>query len=367
MKQHNPTLLIVEDDEFQQNLLKIWLEAEDYTIISAINGEQALSRVAEHKPDLVLLDLVMPGISGLQVAKQLKNDPETRQIPVVVVTVIDEQDKRIEALEMGVDDFLHKPVDRIELLVRVKNLLQSRAYFKQLQNRQAHLLQLESLASIGTLINSVTREIAKPLQALQEAIVHTQQERADDPSLLELLAKAVEHVERIDLITHNTQLYIKSVNGLSSSETADIVVILGQVLELLSDKMAEAGIQVQTDIPTDLPLVRCSAEGLMHVLVHLLLNAYEALQETLEPCIKIGMMRLDAEHLMLTVCDNNKDFAENLRSLITDPLFSAKLPEVCTGLGLALACHFIEQSGGTISIDSALGRGCCMKAVLKTT
>lgn len=366
MKKNTYTLLIIEDDAFQQELLKIWLEAENYTVLIAASGEQALEILATHKPDLILLDLVLPKVDGFQVAKQLKEDAETRQIPIIVVTAIDDQNKRIEVLKIGVDDFLSKPVDRIELLVRVKNLLQSRTYFKQLQARQAHLLQLENMASVGTLITSVTNEINKPLHELQTVVALAKDYSADNAQLIDLLDKATQYIDRIDLIAHNTRLYIKSISTQSTTELCNSRDVLVQVLELLTNQMDDEGIHIQTDIDPDLPLVMCSSEGLMHVLVHLLLNAKDALQHYPQPLITISIKTMEDQQLVISVCDNNADNTENMYSLITDPLFNTKLPEVCTGLGLALACHFIENSGGSISIDSIAGHGCCMKVVLKT-
>jgi C4-dicarboxylate-specific signal transduction histidine kinase len=101
--------------------------------------------------------------------------------------------------------------------------------------------------------------------------------------------------------------------------------------------------------------------------VHLLLNAKEALENYSQPSITISIKKEEDKQLVVSVCDNNTDTTENIYSLITDPLFNTKLPEACTGLGLALACHFIENSGGSISIDSIAGRGCCMQVVLKTS
>jgi DNA-binding response OmpR family regulator len=367
MKKNTYTLLVIEDDAFQQELLKIWLEAENYAVLIASSGEQALNILAEHQPDLILLDLVMPGLSGFQVAKHLKDNPETRQIPVVVVTATDDQNKRIEVLAIGVDDFLSKPVDRIELLLRVKNLLQSRAYFKQLQARQAHLLQLESMASVGALINSVTSEINKPLHELQAIVGLAKEHSANNIQLIDLFAKATQHIERISLIAHNTQLYVKSISTQSMmDECCDISKVLEQVLELLNNQMVEDNISIQTDIEPDLPPVLCSAEGLMHVLVHLLLNAKDAVQNCPQPCITLSVKASEDQHLIVSVCDNNVNNTENLYSLITDPLFNTELPEACTGLGLALACHFIEEFGGSISIDSVAGRNCCMRVTLKT-
>lgn len=366
MRKNTQTVMIVDDDYFQQQLLKTWLEGEKYQVMIASSGDEAVRMVAQHKPDLILLDLMMPRLNGFQTATLLKENPDTRKIPIVVVTSIDEYDKRIEVLEIGVDDFLNKPVDKIELLVRVRNLLQSRAYFKQLQDRQAHLFQLENLASIGTLINSVTHEISKPLQDLQDLITEAQAPNLDASQQPALLAQASQRAERIDLVVHNLGLYIQSISKQPTTESCDINNVLAEVLELLDAKMADADIKIETDVAANLPLVLCASEGLMHVLVHLLLNAYEAIHERADPRISIAIMLTEDKHLLVSVFDNDTTVTENMYSLITDPLFSTKLPQVCASLGLALACHFIEESGGTISINSVAGRGCRMDVVLKT-
>lgn len=366
MHKNTQTIMIVDDDYFQQELLKIWLEGEEYQVIIASSGDEAVRMVAQHKPDLILLDLMMPKFNGFQTAQVLKTAPDTRKIPIIVVTSIDEYDKRIEVLKIGVDDFLNKPVDKIELLVRVRNLLQSRAYFKQLQDRQAHLFQLESLASIGTLINSVTHEISKPLQDLQALITEAQVPNIDANQLPALLTQASQRAERIDLVVHNLGLYIQSISKQSTTDSCDINQVLAEVLELLKTKMEDADIKVETDIAANLPPVLCASEGLMHVLVHLLVNAYEAVHECADPRISIVVMPTEDKHLLVSVFDNDTTVTENMYSLITDPLFSTKLPQVCASLGLALACHFVEESGGIMSIDSVAGRGCRMDVVLKT-
>lgn len=363
MKKDAQTLLIVDDDYFQQELLKNWLTKENYNVIVASNGRQALEIVKQHKPDLILLDLVMPELDGFETANYLKENPDTKKIPVVIITSEEERDKRIRVLDIGVDDFLNKPIDKIELLVRVRNLLQSRAYFQQLQERQAHLFQLENLASIGTLINSVTRELSTPLDGLKTVIYEAQKTQPEHIGTI--LDEASEHIEHIDLVVHNLGLYIESIST-SSDSTSDISVVLEQVLELLNYQMEAEGIKIQTHIKPNLPTVLCSNEGLMHVLVHLLLNAKEALQDTQNPCIDITIDLAGEHTLLISVNDNNTETTEDIALTITDPLFSAKLPQVCASLGLALACHFIEGSGGSISVNGAAGRGCSMNVMLKT-
>lgn len=121
------TILIAEDNPQHLELIETYLEAmPDVRVVSAVNGEEALLRVHEEKPDLVLLDIMMPKISGFEVCKRLKNDPKTRDILVVMVTALNETSDVERAAECGTDDFLPKPVDRNALLELIRNLLSTK-------------------------------------------------------------------------------------------------------------------------------------------------------------------------------------------------------------------------------------------------
>lgn len=122
------TILLVDDEPFNLRLLQTLLKAEGYATLSAERGEEALILTAERQPDLVLLDIMMPEMNGYQVAQQLKANPHTRNIPIIMLTSLDDRASRLKALEMGADEFLSKPVDRAELSIRVKNLLRLKEY-----------------------------------------------------------------------------------------------------------------------------------------------------------------------------------------------------------------------------------------------
>ncbi|MHB9101182.1 MAG: EAL domain-containing protein [Sulfuricella sp.] len=122
------TILVVDDDEFNRKLLKLQLAADGHAVRTATSGEEALASVAEQLPDLVLLDIVMPGIDGFEVTHRLKADSRTRPIPIIMVTALDDHASRIKGLEAGAEEFLSKPVDRAELQVRVRNLIKIKAF-----------------------------------------------------------------------------------------------------------------------------------------------------------------------------------------------------------------------------------------------
>jgi diguanylate cyclase (GGDEF)-like protein/PAS domain S-box-containing protein len=135
-----PTILIVDDEAQNRRLLAVLLRPEGYQTSGAASGEEALASIAHSAPDLILLDLMMPGIDGCQVASILKANPSTANIPIIVVTAHMERSARLACLEAGAEDFLTKPIDRAELWLRVRNLLRMKA-FGDLQNYSSHLEQ----------------------------------------------------------------------------------------------------------------------------------------------------------------------------------------------------------------------------------
>ena len=132
----NNTILIIDDDENDIKLLKGMLKSENYNLLSAFRGEEGLKIVADTPPDLILLDVLMPEMDGFEVCRRLKQEQKTRIIPVVMITALKEKEYCLKALEEGADDFLSKPVDKTELIARIKSLLRIRTYHNALQESE---------------------------------------------------------------------------------------------------------------------------------------------------------------------------------------------------------------------------------------
>ncbi len=121
-------ILVVDDEEQNVKLLSSLLSAEGYAIETASNGREAVEKVKAIAPDLVLLDIMMPDMDGYEACSLIKNDPESANIPVVIVTALSDRDSKLKGLEVSANEFLTKPIDRIELFLRVKNLLRIKEY-----------------------------------------------------------------------------------------------------------------------------------------------------------------------------------------------------------------------------------------------
>ncbi|MBI3990024.1 MAG: response regulator [candidate division NC10 bacterium] len=137
-------ILVVDDRPQNLELIQAYLEGEGYEVITARNGQEALAKASEEEPDLILLDVIMPDLSGYQVCERLKGNEKIASIPVIIVTALHQMEEKQKALEAGADDFLSKPVDRIELLTRVGSLLKVRHLGKELDRTLAYLHELDA-------------------------------------------------------------------------------------------------------------------------------------------------------------------------------------------------------------------------------
>jgi adenylate cyclase len=134
-------ILVVDDTPQNIKVLDAILSPRGYRVVTARSGAEALQKVRDEAPDLVLLDILMPGMSGYEVAQRLRADPATRVLPIVMVTSLGAQEEKVKAIEAGADDFLTKPVNQLELLARVKSLLRIKAYHDTIQSQAVELAE----------------------------------------------------------------------------------------------------------------------------------------------------------------------------------------------------------------------------------
>jgi CheY-like chemotaxis protein len=144
-----PVILVVDDNRENLELLEAYLEDLDCRTIPAYDGPEALKIVKMDKPDLLLLDIMMPKMSGFEVCRRLKNDPATTHIPVIMVTALNEFGDMQRAVDCGTDDFVSKPVNKLELLTRVKTMLKLKHLTDKLERTLAYLAEIEKQSHLG--------------------------------------------------------------------------------------------------------------------------------------------------------------------------------------------------------------------------
>ena len=143
-----PIVLVVDDNQQNLELLQVYLEDVDCQSIPACDGPEALDIIAKEPPDLILLDVMMPKMSGFEVCRRIKNDPKTSDIPVIMVTALNEFGDIERAIDSGTDDFLSKPVNKLELLTRIKTMLKLKHLSDKLERTLAYLSEIEKQAQM---------------------------------------------------------------------------------------------------------------------------------------------------------------------------------------------------------------------------
>ena len=164
---HPARVLIVDDERHNRDLIEVMLAAEGFQLVQAASGEEALAAIARQRPDLILLDVMMPGMSGYEVAAKIKASATTKSIPIIMVTALDNREAKMLGLSAGAEDFLTKPVDRAELSVRVRNLLRLKAY-GDYHDKYSEMLEGEVMARTADLV-AQTKALEHTASALRKS------------------------------------------------------------------------------------------------------------------------------------------------------------------------------------------------------
>jgi two-component system, OmpR family, alkaline phosphatase synthesis response regulator PhoP len=144
-----PVILVVDDNQQNLELLQAYLEDMDCKTLPAHGGVEALEIIADDPPDLILLDVMMPKMSGFEVCRRIKSNPKTTDIPVIMVTALNEFGDIERGIDSGTDDFVSKPVNKLELLTRVRTMLKLKHLSDKLERTLAYLSEIEKQSQIG--------------------------------------------------------------------------------------------------------------------------------------------------------------------------------------------------------------------------
>jgi C4-dicarboxylate-specific signal transduction histidine kinase len=241
-------------------------------------------------------------------------------------------------------------------LENARLLEETRVAYQQLQDSREHMMQMEKLSALGTLVGGVAHEINNPLMGVMN-YVEFAQEKTTDAKINKVLGQALHEIERIKNIVRNMLIYVRTKSN--PNDTCHISNSINQTLLLLEGELKKTNIQVQIDLADNLPAMYFSADSLQQVLINLLLNARDALSETVNPRIDI-IAKVNDKMLELSICDNGSGIPEAIMTRIFDPFFTTKPPGKGTGLGLSVSHRLIEEAGGSIVVYNKSGCGCCM-------
>ena len=366
-----PKILIVDDEERNIKLLKGMLALEGYDIFGALEGEEALKLVYDEYPDLILLDVMMPGMDGFEVSRRLKEDEKTRMIPVVMVTALMEKEYRIKALESGADDFLTKPVDNSELLARVKSLLRIKSYHDELADsyrmmaaKNEELHELEEMKD--GLTHMIIHDLRSPVSAISmslELLVLDNQDLSERQ--LNIVKQCLSSCSNLDMQVCSLLDINKMEEGklVLKKEMTDIVDMIGHVLEEFMERIKSRHISLSFPRPDNISPVPVDRKLMERVIANLMSNATRHAPDQGRIDLTIDFHR-EKSNVALRIRDNGPGLPPEYHQKIFEKFAQVGLKKQnvsvgSSGLGLAFCKMAVEAHDGRIWVESeGDGRGC---------
>ncbi|CAK0771699.1 histidine kinase [Gammaproteobacteria bacterium] len=354
---HRPgRILVVDDDLWNRELLRDILVVQGHEVAEAEDGIDALEKVGSEDFDVILLDVMMPRLNGIETCRRLKQDPRTTPIPILMITTLSERDQRLQGIAAGANDYLTKPIVRQDVLLRVRNAVHTKRLYDQVRNDFAKLQALESLRE--SLTHFIVHDMRSPLQTIlgglqvslerPDLTIDTREflsmaQRAAD-KLAEMVASLLD-IGRIEAGQMPLDMTVQDLTALA--EEARSAILSQAQLRDIHITIAGTVVPVRVD------------EGLIRrVFVNLLGNAIKFSPKGATIVVRVYP---DDQGGRVEVSDMGPGLTEAKQARVFDKFGQIAAhrqdKKYSTGLGLTFCKLVVERHGGRIGIESEVGRG----------
>ena len=364
-------VLLIEDERTQRVVLRTALERDGFEVEVAENGIKGLQAYASVQPDIVLLDVRMPGMDGFAVCSALRRQPGGNRVPILMLTILNDIESINRAYEVGATDFITKPVAWPVLGHRLRYMLRASDAFEDLAKSEAELVRrvAERTADLETanreleaFTYSVSHDLRAPLRAINgfASILSANEMMALSPAGQDLLGRVVSNATRMDQLINDMLEFSRVTRATLKGTNVDLHSLAKGIAEELRDINPAAEVEIGP-----LPAVNGDRAMLRQVLANLMGNALKYSARKDKPRIEIGATSSEGETIYF-VRDNgagfDKKYAGNMFKLFRRLHRESEFPG--TGVGLVIVKRIIERHGGKVWAESKVGEGACFHFTL---
>lgn len=350
-KESKKRVYVVEDEEEINDIIVRYLRKEQYEITAFYRGDTALSGILKDPPDLLILDIMLPVIDGIEMLKEIR---ESLKLPVIIISAKKDETYRILGIELGGDDYLAKPFSMRELVARVKSIFRRAEFEKSLfiaQHEQLtrQLYHADRMSELGQLMAGIAHDVNNPLTGIlgySEMLLN----QLSDETLRESIEIIQNEALRASRIMRNILSFSRAYQ--SEREPIDICDVLNECLAIVSYELHIRNIEVRKEFQA---VTRTAGEPykLMQVFINLLINAEHAVQESTDNGVIIVRITGNDDFLEVMIGDNGPGIPQEKMSKIFEPFYTTKQKGKGTGLGLSIANKIITEHQGLIKVDKS--------------
>lgn len=357
-------ILVVDDEPHIRNILSARLGMRGYRVTLAASGPEALAKIKDDPPQVILADLMMPGMSGLDLCREVKADPALKDIYIIILTARGDTETKIRGLSIGGDDYITKPFDfgelvaRIEVGLRTFRLIQELKHTnEELRRTREQVIQQTKLASVGRLAAGLAHEINNPLEAISNYVQVLLKKREERPPQ-ELEALSHIHSETIRIARLIRNLLTFSRGDKLSFFPLQINRVIQDATILVRPQYEAEGKHLELDLKEGIPLVKGSPSHLQQVFINMMNNARQAMDKDGKLTIRTSLVNQDSARVVqIDFTDTGRGIPEEIKKHLFEPFFTTKEAQKGTGLGLYVSYLIVQRHGGNICVESSPGKG----------
>jgi len=351
-------VLIVDDQDANRLLLRDLLESQGHEVAEAVDGVEALQRVADAAPDVVLLDVGMPGIDGFEVCRRLKADPATATIPVLLVTALSQRDQRLLGIGAGANDYITKPIDKSDLSLRVRNAIRMRQLYVEIEEQYRRLEKLELLRD--SLVHMIVHDLRSPLAGIR---AYLDLMKMDGEGKLE--PEMAESIDEARKVAVDMTEMVSDLLDVSRLEAGQMPLELSQLdLGALATEVAAMvgrashRVSVRVEASAEQARIMGDASVIRRVITNLVGNAVKFSPTASQIVLLVQGNGTEAK---VSVKDRGPGIAPEFHEKIFEKFGQVEAARQGTkhssGLGLTFCKFAVEAHGGRIGLESVVGRG----------
>lgn len=352
-----PSILVIDDEPDNFDVVEALLDGEDYQLHYANSGQQALDRLNSFQPDVILLDVMMPDLDGMEVCRRIKADPQWQAVPIIMVTALSAKEDLAQCLAAGADDFISKPVNRVELRARVNSMLRIKQQYDNLQS----LLQLRE-----DMVNMIVHDLRNPVASI---ILSTEVLRLPDMSAEKLQRK----VDQIAIAAQQLESSIDSLLLLAKLKSdkmslnytdVDLYTLCTSALTSVDAIASQKRLTLVSELPLPGGSVKVDITIFRRLLDNLLSNAIKFSPSNTQ--VTLHAEYLEAGGAKIQVADLGPGVPKSLKQSIFEKFeVGTTIQEVSQiGLGLAFCKMAIEAHHGIITVEENHPRGSIFTVLL---